>query len=54
MKKILIIKHGSLGDLILSLSSMYSIRNKYNESSIHLITEENTSIFLKKQIFLEK
>ena len=54
MKKILIIKHGSLGDLILSLSSMYSIRNKYNESSIHLITEEKYYSFLKKTNFFEK
>ena len=54
MKKILVIKHGSLGDLILSLSSMYSIRNKYNESSIHLITEEKYYSFLKKTNFFEK
>jgi len=54
MKKILVIKHGSLGDLILSLSSMYSIRNKYNESSIHLITEEKYYSFVKKTNFFEK
>ena len=54
MKKILVIKHGSLGDLILSLSSMYSIKNKYNESSIHLITEEKYYSFLKKTNFFEK
>ena len=40
MKKILVIKHGSLGDIIFALPSMISIRKKYPEALIYLLTEE--------------
>ena len=41
MKKILIIKHGSLGDIIFALPSMISIREKYPDALVHLLTEKN-------------
>ena len=36
MKKILIIKHGSLGDIVLALSAFASIRAYYDSSKIYL------------------
>ena len=39
MKKILVIKHGSLGDMVFALPSMMSIRSKYPDSLIDLLTE---------------
>ena len=52
MKKILVIKHGSLGDIIFSLPAIFSIREKYQEALIHLITErKNISFFKKSKIF---
>ena len=40
MKKILIIKHGSLGDIISSTSAMNDIRNHYNQDKIYLLTSK--------------
>ena len=40
MKKILIIKHGSLGDITLAFSVFASIRAHYNKSTIFLLTEK--------------
>ena len=52
MKKILIIKHGSLGDIVFSLPAMISIRDKYPNSLIHLLTEKkNLSFIIKSKIF---
>jgi len=52
MKKILIIKHGSLGDIIFSLQSMFSVKNKYIDSSIDILTEKKyVNFFLKSKIF---
>ena len=48
MKKILVIKHGSLGDMAFALPSMMSIRTKYPDSLIDLLTENFFSSFLKK------
>ena len=47
-KKILIIKFGGLGDIILSLNAMYSIRNKFQGSKLILLTEKPYDQFLKK------
>jgi len=38
MKKILIIKHGSLGDIISSTGVLKCIRNHFKDSEIHLLT----------------
>lgn len=40
MKKILIIKHGSLGDIVLALPAFAAIRSYYNKSKIYLLTEK--------------
>ncbi|MBJ57038.1 MAG: hypothetical protein CMP24_02205 [Rickettsiales bacterium] len=47
MKKILIIKHGALGDIILSLYAIHSIKNHFKISEITVLTEEKyADIFL--------
>ena len=54
MKKILVIKHGSLGDIIFALPSMISIRKKYPEELIYLLTEEKYVSFLMKPKIFDK
>ena len=53
-KKILIIKFGGLGDVILSLNAIYSIFNHHNKCKMFLLTEEpydkllsNSNLFKK-------
>ena len=40
MKKILIIKHGALGDVVLSMHAIFSIKNHYEKPHITILTEE--------------
>ena len=40
MQKILIIKHGSLGDIILSMYSIFSVKKKFKNSKITILTEK--------------
>ena len=47
-KKILVIKHGSLGDITFALSAMNSIRFYFKYSKITLLTESKFVNFLKK------
>ena len=47
-KKILVIKHGSLGDIAFSLLAMSTIRKYFNHSNIDLLTEGRYVNFLKK------
>ncbi|MDC0625358.1 hypothetical protein OAP76_06790 [Alphaproteobacteria bacterium] len=47
-KKILLIKHGSLGDIVFALEPILSIHKKFNNSVIHLVTEEKFIPFFKK------
>ena len=47
-KKILVIKHGSLGDIIFALEPILAIQKKFNISVIDLITEEKFIPFFKK------
>ena len=52
MKKILVIKHGSLGDIIIAIPAMISIRKKHPNALIHLITEKKyISLLSKSKIF---
>lgn len=52
MKKILIIKHGSLGDIVFSLPVIQSIKRHYSDSNISLLTEEKyLNLFNKSKIF---
>jgi len=47
-KKILLIKHGSLGDIVFALEPMLAIQNKFKNSVIDLVTEEKFIPFFKK------
>ena len=40
MSNILIIKHGSLGDIVFALEPILAIQNKFDDSVIDLVTEE--------------
>ena len=52
MKKILIIKHGSLGDIISSTGVLKCIRNHYKDSDIHLLTAKKyRDIFNDSNLF---
>ena len=48
MKKILIIKHGSLGDIVFSLPVMHSIYSRYFNCKIDILTEKKFFNFLEK------
>jgi len=52
-KKILVIKHGSLGDIIFALPAMYSIRFYFEYSKITLLTESKFTNFLKKSKYFD-
>ncbi len=47
-KNILVIKHGSLGDIAFSLLAMDTIKRKFYSSSIDLLTESKYQKFLNK------
>ena len=47
-KKILLIKHGSLGDIVFALEPILAIQKKFNNSIIDLVTEEKFIPFFKK------
>ena len=46
--KILLIKHGSLGDIVFALEPILTIKKKFNNSVIDLVTEEKFIPFFKK------
>ena len=47
-KNILIVKHGSLGDIAFSILAMDSIRKYFDDSKIDLLTDNKYKNFLKK------
>ena len=53
-KKILIIKFGGLGDVILSLNAIYSIFNHHNKCKLILLTEEPYNKLLVSSNWFEK
>ena len=53
-KKILLIKHGSLGDIVFALDPILSIHKKFNNSVIDLVTEEKFIPFFKKIKMFDK
>jgi len=53
-KKILIIKFGGLGDVILSLNAIYSIYNHHNKCKMTLLTEEPYDKLLSNSNWFEK
>ena len=48
LNKILVVKHGSLGDIAFSLLAMETIRKYFNDANIDLITESKYANFLMK------
>ena len=48
--KILVVKHGSLGDIAFSLNAMASIKKNFSNSNIDLLTEGKYINFLKMYI----
>tara|TARA_Y100000590_G_scaffold459148_1_gene615507 strand:+ start:2381 stop:3301 length:921 start_codon:yes stop_codon:yes gene_type:complete len=54
VKKILIIKHGSLGDIALALPAFASIKKHFNKSKIFLLTEKKYFNFFKKSPYIDK
>tara|TARA_B100000242_G_scaffold247529_1_gene188404 strand:- start:208 stop:528 length:321 start_codon:yes stop_codon:yes gene_type:complete len=53
-KKILIIKFGGLGDVILSLNAIYSIINHHNKCKLILLTEQPYNKLLESSRWFEK
>ena len=52
-EKILVIRHGALGDLIQFTSSLKSIRNNYHNSKITLLTDRKFDFFSNEIIFID-
>ena len=50
---ILVVKHGSLGDIAFSLLAMASIKYNFSNASIDLLTEEKYLNFLKRSNYFE-
>ena len=53
-KKILLIKHGSLGDIVFALEPILAIQKRFNNTIIDLVTEEKFIPFFKKMNIFEK
>ncbi len=53
MKRVLVIKHGSLGDIVFSLPVMHSIKAYYSNASIDLLTEKKYFNFLSKANYFD-
>ena len=54
MKKILIIKHGSLGDIISSTSAMHDIRKHYINDKLIILTTQKYKSFFEESCFFHK
>ena len=50
-KKILIIKFGGLGDIVLSLNAIYSIKSKFKNSKLILLTENRIKLLEQSKLF---
>ena len=53
INKILVIKHGSLGDMVFALEAMFSIRNHFKKSNIFLLTENKFQKFLQNSNYFD-
>ncbi len=53
-KKILIIKFGGLGDIVLSLNAIYSIIKKFKKKKILLLTEKPYELFFEKSKWFDQ
>ena len=54
INKILVIKHGSLGDIVFALEAMFSIRNHFNKSHISLLTENKFKKFFENSNYFDE
>lgn len=54
MKKILLIKHGSLGDIISSTSAIYDIRNHYRKDKLIILTMQKYKFFFEESCFFDE
>ena len=54
LKKILIIKHGSLGDIAFALQAMYSIKSHFKDAEIYILTEKSFENFFIKSKYFDK
>ena len=53
INKILVIKHGSLGDMVFALEAMFSIRKHFKKSNIFILTENKFQKFFKKSNYFD-
>ena len=53
MSNILIIKHGSLGDLIQANGAIKDIKNFYKNRKVFLLTDESYAIFMSECPYLD-
>lgn len=53
INKILVIKHGSLGDIVFALEAMFSIRNHFKNSNIFLLTENKFQKFFETSHYFD-
>tara|TARA_B100000989_G_scaffold54793_1_gene36806 strand:- start:339 stop:1262 length:924 start_codon:yes stop_codon:yes gene_type:complete len=53
INKILVIKHGSLGDIVFALEAMFSIRNHFKKSNIFILTENKFQKFFEKSNYFD-
>ena len=54
MKKILLIKHGSLGDIISSTSAIYDIRSHYRKDKLIILTMKKYKSFFEESCFFDE
>ena len=52
--KILIIKHGSLGDLILSTGAIKSISNHFTNSKVYLLTSSKYDLLIRQSPYIDE
>ena len=50
MKKILIIRMSSIGDIVLSTSFLSSVKNKYPNAEIHFLIKKEFAELVKKPV----
>ena len=54
INKILVIKHGSLGDIVFALEAMFAIRNHFKKSQISLLTENKFQKFFENSNYFDE
>jgi lipopolysaccharide heptosyltransferase II len=54
IKKILLVRPDHLGDLMMALDAMFSLKNQYPESQLHLITPEWNQPLCQRLPFIDK